>query len=68
MRVQPVSFFEGAGHAQSLPQFTEGGETLCRYQVHIIVRFPCLLRGPILVGRGRYRGYGLLRPVEVARG
>ena len=68
MRVQPVSHFEGAGHAQSMPQFTEGGENLCRYQVHVIVRFPVLVRGPVLVGRGRYRGYGLLRPVEVARG
>jgi len=68
VRVQPVSLFEGAGHAQSLPEFTEGGEDLCRYQVHIIVRFPVRVEGPLLVGRGRYRGYGLLRPVEVAHG
>jgi CRISPR-associated protein Csb2 len=68
IRVQPVSLFEGAGHAQSLPQFTEGGENLCRYQVHIVVQFPVRVKGPVLVGRGRYRGYGLLRPVEVERG
>jgi CRISPR-associated protein Csb2 len=68
IHVHPVSLFEGAGHAQSMPQFTEGGESLCRYQVHIIVQFPVRVTGPVLVGRGRYRGYGLLRPVEVGRG
>ncbi|MGH9353347.1 MAG: type I-G CRISPR-associated protein Csb2, partial [Terriglobia bacterium] len=30
MRVQPVSVFEGAGHARSMPEFAEGGESLCR--------------------------------------
>jgi CRISPR-associated protein Csb2 len=64
MRVQPVSFFEGAGHARSVPQFTEGGENLCRYQVHVAVKFPFSVGGPVLVGRGRFRGYGLFRPVR----
>jgi CRISPR-associated protein Csb2 len=68
MRVQPVSIFEGAGHARSMPEFTDGAENLCRYQVHIIVEFPVLVQGPVLVGRGRYRGYGILRPIEVSRG
>jgi CRISPR-associated protein Csb2 len=67
MQVQPVSRFAGAGHAKSLPVFTEGGEKLCQYQVHVVVRFPVLVSGPVLVGRGRYRGYGLLRPLEVTR-
>lgn len=68
MRIQLVSLFEGAGHARSMPDFTEGGESLCRYQVHIAVKFPFPVEGPVLVGRGRFRGYGLLRPVEVKRG
>lgn len=68
MRVQPVSVFEGAGHARSMPEFTEGGGNLCRYQVHIIVSFQVQVEGPVLVGRGRYRGYGVLRPVGVSRG
>jgi CRISPR-associated protein Csb2 len=65
IRVQPVSLFEGAGHARSMPEFTEGGDGLCRYQIHVVVEFPALTQGPVLVGRGRYRGYGLLRPVGV---
>jgi CRISPR-associated protein Csb2 len=68
LRVQPVSLFEGAGHARALPEFTDGGANLCRYQVHIVVEFEAPVEGPLLVGRGRYRGYGLLRPVEATRG
>lgn len=68
MRVQPVSWFEGAGHARSIPEFTEGGNGLCRYQVHVAVKFPVKVEGPVLVGRGRFRGYGLLRPLGVERG
>jgi CRISPR-associated protein Csb2 len=68
MRITPVSVFEGAGHVRSMPEFTEGGEKLCRHQVHVVVRFPSRVEGPVLVGRGRFRGYGLLRPVEVQHG
>ena len=68
IRVRPVSVFEGAGHVKMMPEFTEGGQKLCRYQVHVAVRFPSSVEGPVLVGQGRFRGYGLLRPVEVKRG
>jgi CRISPR-associated protein Csb2 len=67
LRAQPVSLFTGAGHARSMPQFTEGGASLCRYQVHVVVKFPCPVQGPVLIGRGRFRGYGLLRPLGVNR-
>jgi CRISPR-associated protein Csb2 len=63
LRVQPVSHFRGAGHARSLPSFTEGGDKMCRYQTHIVATFATPVRGPVLVGRGRFRGYGLFRPV-----
>lgn len=61
---QPVSYFRGSGHAMEMPVFSEGGESLCRYQTHVLVEFERPVEGPILVGRGRFRGYGLLRPVE----
>jgi CRISPR-associated protein Csb2 len=63
LRIQPVSAFTGALPAKSMPEFTEGGAAMCRYQTHIVVRFASPLRGPLLVGRGRFRGYGLLRPL-----
>jgi CRISPR-associated protein Csb2 len=68
LRVQPVSLFEGGGHMKSMPAFTEGGERMCRYQVHVVARFAVPVQGPVLVGRGRFRGYGLLRPVEAKHG
>ena len=64
-RVQSVSLLEGAGHAKAMPEFTGGGEDLCRYQVHTVVTFPLPVEGPVLAGRGRFRGYGLFRPLGV---
>jgi CRISPR-associated protein Csb2 len=66
-----VSMFEGAGHARSIPEFSEGGASLCRYQTHVLVHFSVPVEGPVLVGRGRFRGYGLFRPAterELRRG
>lgn len=68
LRVQPVSAFAGALPARSMPEFTEGGEKMCRYQTHIVARFASPVRGPLLIGRGRFRGYGLLRPTEANHG
>lgn len=61
--VRSVSVVQGAGHAMSVPVFREGGATLCPYQTHAVVRFRQLVRGPVLAGRGRFRGYGLFRPL-----
>jgi CRISPR-associated protein Csb2 len=60
----PVSPLAGVGHARSVPEFTEGGEALCRYQTHVVAEFDEPVQGPVLVGRGRFRGYGLFRPVK----
>lgn len=59
-----VSRHTGAGDARSMPKFEEGGANLSKYQTHVVVRFRNKVRGPILVGRGRFRGYGLFRPYE----
>jgi CRISPR-associated protein Csb2 len=63
VEVRSISRVEGAGHSMSMPTFAEGGGNLCRYQTHVTVRFAQRVRGPVLVGRGRYRGYGLFRPL-----
>ncbi len=64
LEVNAASLFEGAPHARSMPEFGEGGGGLCRYQTHVVVRFERPVRGPVLVGRGRFRGYGLFRPIR----
>jgi CRISPR-associated protein Csb2 len=61
--ISGFSAIQGAGNAMSVPPFTEGGTNLCRYQTHVVVRFAQRVRGPMVVGRGRFRGYGLFRPM-----
>ncbi len=68
IRIQSASAIEGAGHARSMPEFEDGGPGLCRYQTHVQVRFRRPVAGPVLVGRGRYRGYGLFRPTDGMEG
>jgi CRISPR-associated protein Csb2 len=63
IQMRSVSAVSGAGHAMAMPSFSEGGANLCRYQTHAVVRFVQPVRGPMLVGRGRFRGYGLFRPL-----
>jgi CRISPR-associated protein Csb2 len=62
--IRSASALCGAGHARAMPTLDEGGAGLCQYQTHVIVRFPGKVRGPVLVGRGRYRGYGLFKPID----
>jgi CRISPR-associated protein Csb2 len=63
--IHPISAHAGAGPARSLPSFDAGGAGLCRYQAHATVVFPEPVEGPVLAGRGRYRGYGLFAPLRV---
>lgn len=63
IKLSSISSVGGAGHAMALPSFTEGGPNLCRLQIHVDAVFNRPVRGPMLVGRGRFRGYGLFRPM-----
>ena len=38
-----------------------------RWGVHATLRFPVPVRGPVLLGAGRYFGLGLMRPVVEER-
>ncbi len=60
--ISQVSAFPSAPHVRTMPPFTEGGDTLCRYHVHAKAYFHHAVHGPMLIGRGRFRGYGLLAP------
>lgn len=62
IRLSPAPLVTGAVHARAMPEYSEGGAKLCRYQIHAEVTFPAKVLGPVLVGRGRFRGYGLFRP------
>lgn len=34
-----------------------------RWRVHVALRFPPPVAGPLLLGAGRYQGYGICRPL-----
>jgi CRISPR-associated protein Csb2 len=61
--IRSISAVQGAGHAMSVPLFADTGPNRCRFQTHVVARFAQPVRGPMLVGRGRFRGYGLFRPL-----
>jgi CRISPR-associated protein Csb2 len=63
IQVSVVSAHTGAGSLRDVPAFTEGSG-LTRYSTHVVATFPHKVTGPMLVGRGRFRGYGLFRPLN----
>ena len=62
--LHPVSLVEGAPHSREFPQLTrkrDGGQQM---HAHAVVVFDGPVAGPMLIGAGRFRGYGLCRPMN----
>jgi CRISPR-associated protein Csb2 len=61
VRVEKTPFFVGSLRAMpgqgGFPQLRKG-----KFQVHAQIDFADPVAGPLLLGAGRFRGYGLLRP------
>jgi CRISPR-associated protein Csb2 len=57
----PASVFRGAPSAGQMPRMLRNDRTQ-RRQTHALIRFDQPVIGPVLLGAGRYRGYGLCRP------
>ena len=55
------SMFVGVLHARRFPNITHK-QGFSRHHVHAILTFDRPIVGPVLLGAGRYRGYGLCRP------
>jgi CRISPR-associated protein Csb2 len=62
MAATPVSPHVGVPTAVEFPMLRRQDGTLRRH-THAILQFAEPVRGPIILGAGRYRGYGVLRPV-----
>lgn len=58
----PSPPFIGVPHARRFPPLAYGPKGGKRFHTHALIRFPIAVCGPILIGAGRYRGYGLCRP------
>jgi CRISPR-associated protein Csb2 len=58
----------GTAEPQRYPRFPPAARRLQRVLVHARLRFDVPVRGPILVGAGRYQGLGLLLPDDEQAG
>lgn len=65
--VDKTSWHRGAPRSRPGPSgmpWLPGKEgTASRQQVHVLIQFPCEVQGPLLLGAGRFRGYGLCKPL-----
>lgn len=60
--ITPVSAHLGAPASHEYPRMARKDGSLCRH-THAILIFDQPVVGPLLLGAGRYRGYGLCRPL-----
>src|SRR5262249_33963924 len=60
--IMPTAPFVGVPSARDFPSLVKPGIPP-RFHTHVILCFEAPVRGPILLGAGRYRGYGLYRPL-----
>lgn len=62
--LHPVSLIEGVPHAREFPRLTRKSDGGRIHQSHAVLVFDEPVAGPILIGAGRFRGYGLFRPLR----
>jgi CRISPR-associated protein Csb2 len=65
--VDKTSWHRGAPRsrpgADGMPWLPAKEGVALRQQVHVLIQFPCEVEGPLLLGAGRFRGYGLCKPL-----
>jgi len=61
--LHPVSIFEGAPCSNEFPWMSRKGDGSRMHHAHAVVVFDRKVQGPVVVGAGRFRGYGLCRPL-----
>lgn len=59
-----VSLVEGVPHAREFPYLTRKKDGGRMHHSHAIIVFETEVAGPVVVGAGRFRGYGLCRPMS----
>lgn len=64
----PVSLYVGAPHSRRFPNIQRKSDGGNLHHTHAIITFDQPVEGPVLLGAGRYRGYGLCRPWFQGRG
>jgi len=67
VELHPVSRVRGVPRADEFPYLTRKSDGGRMYQVHAFLQFAEPVSGPVLIGAGRFRGYGLCRPFNESR-
>ncbi len=62
--LHPVSLVEGVFHSREFPRMNRKSDGGLRSHSHAVLIFGQEVTGPILVGAGRFRGYGLCLPID----
>ena len=62
IRLLPISRFTGVPASRSFPAIQRKSDGAERWHIHAELEFPLEVEGPVLLGAGRFRGYGLCRP------
>ena len=66
--LHPVSLVEGVPRAREFPQLTRRRDGGRQWHGHAVLIFDEPVCGPVLIGAGRFRGYGLCRPIDEGGG
>lgn len=66
--LHPVSLVEGVPHAREFSYLTRKKDGGRMHHSHAVIVFDIEVRGPVVVGAGRFRGYGLCRPIDKGAG
>jgi len=61
--LHPVSMFTGVPRASDFPPLTRKSDGGRMHHSHAVLLFAEPVEGPVLIGAGRFRGYGLCRPL-----
>ncbi len=62
--IVPVSPHLGVPHSKRFPPIGGSKGRPARFHHHVIVTFERSVAGPVLIGAGRYQGYGLCRAID----
>jgi CRISPR-associated protein Csb2 len=62
--LHPVSLIEGVPHTREFPHLTRKKDGGRMHHCHVVIVFETEVAGPVVIGAGRFRGYGLCRPMD----
>lgn len=62
--LHPVSIFEGVPRSNEFPRLIRKKDGGRMHHTHAVVIFNEEIEGPVIIGAGRFRGYGVCRPLS----